>query len=142
MAFLKASGNPNPLSSFSVSLQTEAPTGRNGTVNSELTKDLLISNSSSGYVSLSRTEIPEILDIPSPLLRPPARDALAASFACEAQVHASTSSAFDARSETGKRCTVSHLLSAFTEQAPVFQRLESAIRQINHYPADNKWLLK
>ena len=86
MAFLQASGNPNPLSSCSVSLPTEARTDRNGTVNSELTKDQLGSNSSSGYVSLSRTEIPEIPDIPSPFLRPPARDALAASFASETQV--------------------------------------------------------
>ena len=61
MAFSKASGNP-----------TEATKGRNGTVNSELTKEQLVINSSSGYMTLSRTEIPEIPDIPSPLLRPPA----------------------------------------------------------------------
>ena len=51
-------------------------------------------------------------------------------------------SAFDARSETGKRYSVRHLLSAFAQQAPVVQTLESAIRQINHYPLGNKWLLK
>ena len=142
MAFLKASANPNPLSSCVVSLPTEAPTNRNGTVNSELTKDQLSSDSSSNYVSLSRTEIPEIPDIPSPLLRPPARDAVAAFFTTEAQVHVPTSSAFDARSETGKRWSVSHLLSAFTEEAPVVQRLESAIHKISHYPVDNEGLLK
>ncbi|XP_067039809.1 coiled-coil domain-containing protein 158-like isoform X4 [Acropora muricata] len=103
MAFLKASGNPNPLSSCSVSLPTEATKGRNGTVNvnSELAKEQLVSNSSSGYMTLSRTEIPEIPDIPSPLLRPPAIDALSASSASEAQVYVPSSSAFDATSETG-----------------------------------------
>ena len=132
MAFLEASGNPNPLSSCSVSLPTEATTDRNGTVNRELTKNQLGSNSSSGYMSLSRTEIPEIPDIPSPLLRPPISDALAASFASEVQVHVPTSSASDARSETGKHCSVRHLLNDLTEQASVVQRLESAICQINH----------
>lgn len=97
MAFLKASGNPNPLLSSSVSLPTEAT---NGTVNSKLTKEQVVINSSSGYMTLSRTEIPEIPDIPSPLLRPPAIDALSASSASEAQVYVPSSSAFDATSET------------------------------------------
>ena len=109
MAFLKASGNPNPLSSCSVSLPTEATKGRNGTVNSELTKEQLVSNSSSGYMTLSRTEIPEIPDIPSPLLRPPVIDALSASSAWEAQVYVPSSSAFDATSETGEHCSVRYL---------------------------------
>lgn len=109
MAFLKASGNPNPLPSCSVSLPTEATKDRNGTVNRELTKEQLGSNSSSGYMSLSRTEIPEIPDIPSPLLRPPAIDALSASSASEAQVYGPSSSAFDAASETGKHCSVRYL---------------------------------
>ena len=109
MAFLKASGNPNPLSSCSVSLPTEATKGRNGTDNSELTKKQLVSNSSSGYMTLSRTEIPEIPDIPSSLLRPPAIDALSASSASEAQVYVPSSSAFDATSETGEHCSVRYL---------------------------------
>ena len=94
-----------------------------GTVNSELTKEQLVINSSSGYMTLSRTEIPEIPDIPSPLLRPPAIDALSASFASEAQVYVPSSSAFDATSETGENCSVRYLWSAYTEQAPAVQRL-------------------
>ena len=45
-------------------------------------------------------------------------------------------SAFIERVSLIWKITLSHLINAMTELAPVVQTLDSAIHRINHYPAD------
>ncbi|XP_068720583.1 coiled-coil domain-containing protein 158-like [Montipora capricornis] len=119
MASSKVSDTPNPLASCSVTLPMRTMT--NGAM-----KGPSESNSSSGYMSCLRADIPEIPDIPSPLLRPPAseRHDQTNTFASKPSAILPLSSAFAASSDL----VIQSDQSADAESSKTPENLDSLIR--------------
>lgn len=117
MASSKVSDTPNPLASCSVTLPMR-------TMTDGAMKGPSESNSSSGYMSCLRADIPEIPDIPSSLLRPPASERQTNTFASKPSAILPLSSAFAASSDL----VIQSDQSADAESSKTPENLDSLIR--------------